>query len=298
MLREFAAIGLSRYTGQQEAAKLIETLLSEKGHGHFYDLDGKRRLEVAADMGPFQLMIGGTKRDDNRMAVDTAQPALKEKRSYALHDAETFFSQNGDLMVTGVEHQTLERVTIKLTERYRYYNEPDAFKTDPLYVSCYGLSTEGKVLLGIERTQDDLKQIDEESSWRRDAMERALEGDESAADEIRDDEDQVDDEVRERLKTEDVFTVLDGFIYPDGSQENSVQVLGDILKVDKLMNSFSNEWVYYLQLDVLGQLYRVLINPTDLVGQPKAGRRFFGSFNAYGRLDPARLFVEDQTGFY
>ena len=75
-------------------------------------------------------------------------------------------------------------------------------------------------------------------------------------------------------------------------------MLGDILHVDKLMNSVTEEWVYYLELNVLGQILRVCINPRDLLGEPKPGYRFMGRIWFFGRIDPARQILEDPHGFY
>ena len=108
----------------------------------------------------------------------------------------------------------------------------------------------------------------------------------------------MDEEIADRLRREDVYTIFDGFMYPAGREENYYTLLGDIQKIDKLFNPYSEEWVYYLELNVLGQELRVLINPTDLFGEPAVGRRFQGKVRLYGRLDPARMILENLDQFF
>ena len=161
------------------------------------------------------------------------------------------------------------------------------------------LSFEGKVILGIDRTEDDIEAIEEVEENRRGLLRRAMEGDESAIREMQSEEEQTQQEIEDRLQSEDVYSIFDGFLYPvENDRENYYTVLGDILHVDKLMNSVTEEWVYYLELNVLGQILRVCINPRDLLGEPKPGYRFTGRVWFFGRIDPARLILEDPHGFY
>ena len=126
----------------------------------------------------------------------------------------------------------------------------------------------------------------------------AQEGSFGAMEALKNEDEWGDQEVLDRLKTEDALSIYDGFLYPSERDENCFALLGDIQNVEKLMNPLSEEWVYYLELNVLGQLLRVLINPCDLTGEPKVGRRFMGKVRFYGRLDPARIILEDNRNFF
>ena len=155
MLREFAAIGLSKYTGQVAATELISRMIREGSlRGGSFQKDGKTYLEVVRDMGPFQMIMRGEKTGGGFFNVEIAVPCLKEKRGYALLEPEVFTGENRLLYVEGTEAVTLETMTLCLTDVWRFYNEPEAFNHSPITVSCYGLSTEGKVLLGIYRSRE------------------------------------------------------------------------------------------------------------------------------------------------
>lgn len=300
MLRELSAIGLSQYTGQQAAAKLISDIMAEGNlKGRHYHQDGRIFVELPYDMGPFQLVLRGERRGEHELLVDMVTPALREKRAYILTDPELFFGERDLLYLEGTEAETLETLTLSLTEIARCFSEPELIKQRPwIQTSCYGISTEGKVLLGMERSEEDKETIREEKEKRRRLLKEAKEGSLYARAAIQADEIGGDYEVVERMKDEDVYSIMDGFYYPSEKDDNCFTLLGDILGYDKLMNPRTEEWVYYLDLDVLGQTLRVLINPRDLVGVPAVGRRFQGKVRFYGRLDPARLILENHEAFF
>ena len=299
MLREFAAIGLSKYTGQVAATDLIGKMIKEGNlRGASFTKDGKNYLEVAYEMGPFQMIMRGERVSPGFFNVELAVPALKEKRGYALLEPEVFKGERDLLYIEGTEAMSLETMTLCLTDTWRYYHEPDVFQKSPITVSCYGLSTEGKVLLGIYRTKEDLEFIQQEEEFRHEMLKEAHKGSFTAMAELKNSDEVSDREVMDRLKTEDALSIYDGFFYPSEKDENCFALLGDIKQVEKLMNPYSEEWVYYLELDVLGQMLRVLINPCDLTGEPKPGRRFMGKARFYGRLDPARIILENSRQFF
>jgi len=299
MLRELACIGLSRYTGQAAAGEMIGRILrSGEIRGHHYYMGKTLMVEIAYEMGPFQLIMRGEKHGMNMVTIRAVTPALKEKRGYVLGAPDVFAGPGGTLYLEGSDRETMETMTLSLTEVYRYYRERSSFEQPQVVASCYGMSTEGKVLLGIERTEEDLAAIREETAYRRNMLRQAGEGREDARAALRSYEFENEDEILDRLRTEDVYSIFDGFYYPAEKDDNCFTLLGDILQVEKLMNPFSEEWVYYLDLDVLGQILRVLVHPQDLVGQPAKGRRFQGKVRFYGRLDPARMVLENQTKFF
>lgn len=299
MLREFACIGLSRYTGQTAAGELIGRLLrSGEVRGHHYYIGNKLMVELVYEMGPFQLVMRGEKHGLNMVTITSVMPALKEKRGYGLGAPEVFRGPGGVLYLEGSDRETMETMTLALTEISPYYRDGAAFDQPMVRASCYGMSTEGKVLLGIERTEEDLAAIREETAYRRNMLRQAGEGREDARAALRSYEFDNEDEVIERLKNEDVYSIFDGFYYPAEKDDNCFTLLGDILQVEKLMNPLSEEWVYYLDLNVLGQVLRVLVHPQDLVGQPAKGRRFQGKVRFYGRLNPGRMLLENQTKFF
>ena len=300
MLRVLSAIGMSRYVSQQVIDSYVAGLLmNERLKGQHFVRDGMVHVELTKDMGPFQLIMRGLLEPDHLIRISMICPALKEKRGYEFLECDVHEDTVDDLYMFGQEKSTLEGICFRVTEVHRFFREKMLLEREKNYVSCYGLSFEGKVILGIDRTEEDLEAIEEVEENRRGLLKRAMEGDESAINEMQSEEEQTQQEIEERLRNEDVYSIFDGFLYPvENDRENYYTILGDILHVDKLMNSVTEEWVYYLELNVLGQILRVCINPRDLLGEPKPGYRFTGRAWFFGRLDPARQILEDPHGFY
>lgn len=299
MLRDMSAIGLSRYTGQQAARDLITSMMaSEKIRGQSYQKDDGPWVELVYPMGPFALTLRGKDIDHHRLNIRAVIPTLKEKRGYVLKDFRLQQDDSDQLFLSGLDTASMEEICLEVTEERPFIQSPDSFYSDTLVASCYGMSHEAKILLPTYRTLEDQKAMREEEIWHRNVLERASRGDREAEKAIESEEKDMDEEVRERLKTEDVYSIFDGFMYPAMEGINCYTVLGDITGIEKLFNPLSNEWVYYLDLSVMGQNLRVLVNPSDLTGQPRKGRRFQGIVHFYGRTDPARVLLEDIQSFY
>jgi len=301
MIRDLSAIGLSRYTTQQSLHELVDKVLKEGPlRASFFTRGETPYAELIYTMGPFELIVRGESvPGSGKIGIDYVLPSLREKRGVGLLQSQIHEKDEGRrLFIVGQEAHSMEEVDLEVTEIHRYFTERDVFWRSPSMVSCYGMSVEGKILLGTYRSREDEVAIRDEEEWRRDMMSRAYAGDEEALQEILEDESRMDEEVRSRLKNEDIYSIFDGFMMPAEGEENTYHVLGDIIKMDKFLNPLSEEWVFYLELNVLGQLLRVLINPIDLVGEAALGRRFQGKVKLYGRLDPARMLLEGRDNFY
>ena len=96
-----------------------------------------------------------------------------------------------------------------------------------------------------------------------------------------------------RLQSEDVYTILEGLFIPaDDSTLGLYMVLGTILRIHKVMNPFTEEWVYEFELNVMGTPYNIYINPKDLEGTPSVGMRFQGTVIMLGEV----LWDEQEQG--
>lgn len=299
MLRELSAIGLSRFTSQAGAARLVDTLLKEKRfHGYKYQVDGRNMVELYREMGPFQVAMRGPILDDMSIKVSEMAPVLREKRNYLLIEWEMHVDAEGDVILTGQDKFSLEPLCMVLTDKARFYSSREGLSRKELPVSCYGLCTDGKILLGVHRTAKDWERKSRQFHWKRDKLLRAMQGDENAMIQLEKAEDEASLEVERRMMQEDLLTIYDEFVFESGEKENEFLIMGGITGVDKLFNPYSEEWVYYLDMIAADQFFRVLVSPSDLTGEPAEGRRFVGKVRFYGRLDPLRLLSEGIPEFF
>ena len=84
--------------------------------------------------------------------------------------------------------------------------------------------------------------------------------------------------------SEDVLSVIDSTFLPIGIEADSYRVIGYILEVKKLFNTFTNEQLYDMTIESLGYKLNICINAKDLVGEPLPGRRFRGDIWLQGYL--------------
>jgi hypothetical protein len=125
---------------------------------------------------------------------------------------------------------------------------------------------------------------EEENEMRRSLLNSLRSGDESAEQKLFDHSVEIASAVRERLKTEDVLSVFEGYCLPYGTTDGTFALLGDILEMDELSNPLTDEAVYGLTLDVTGVMIRLMINQSDVVGLPMAGMRFMGICDLQGSI--------------
>ena len=80
-----------------------------------------------------------------------------------------------------------------------------------------------------------------------------------------------------RAYKEDAMSLINTTFMPDGTEQDSYYIIGNIISVKEERNIFTNEKFFLLELETCGENVTVAINKQDLVGVPKAGRRFKGT---------------------
>ncbi len=83
--------------------------------------------------------------------------------------------------------------------------------------------------------------------------------------------------VSQRIKNEDLFSIVDTSFVPYGSESDIYNVLGIITDISERENSVTKEKLWVLQIDCNRLIFDVCINSSDLVGEPAVGRRFRGT---------------------
>lgn len=90
--------------------------------------------------------------------------------------------------------------------------------------------------------------------------------------------------IGERIKKEDVFSIVDTSIVPYGSESDLYTVTGNIIACEKQTNKITNEVIHMLSVEANGIVIIVSINDSDLIGEPELGRRFRGKIWLQGEI--------------
>ena len=148
-----------------------------------------------------------------------------------------------------------------------------------------GLSTDGKILLSVNKDKESIEQDKKDSRNRSHLIERAKNGDEQAMESLTLDDMDTYTMIARRLAHEDVFTIVDTYFMPFGMECDKYSVLGEILELETRRNEETNEEVYIMQLLCNDLIFDVCINKKDLYGEPMVGRRFKGTIWLQGKIN-------------
>lgn len=142
--------------------------------------------------------------------------------------------------------------------------------------SVCGLALSGTVILNVVKDEEIIEENYQEFLRMRDILNRARQGDNEAARQLDIEAEQNSQIIRERLQTEDFYSVIEAYMIPDENVPAKYSVLGEILAVKTHTNRKTAESVYAITVSALETPIDIYINSEDLVGIPLEGMRFKG----------------------
>lgn len=146
------------------------------------------------------------------------------------------------------------------------------------------LSLSGMVLLPIakdDRSSDIRKAKDDH---RRKLIAAAKNGDESAMESLTLEDIDTYTDVSQRVKNEDVFTIVDSTFMPCGVECDQYSVMGEILELSEEFNIYTKEKIYIMKLNCNEMVFTMVIAAVNLLGEPAVGRRFKGQIWLQGSV--------------
>lgn len=147
-----------------------------------------------------------------------------------------------------------------------------------------GLSVEGKILLPIQQKVLEKQVANSKQEKRNRLIAEAREGNEEAIESLTLEDMNTYNSISRRIRKEDVFTIVNSTFMPYGIESDHYCVLGEILEVEEITNSLTNEKIYSMKIDCNDIIFGVTINKEDLLGEPAVGRRFKGSIWMQGTV--------------
>lgn len=151
-------------------------------------------------------------------------------------------------------------------------------------IALNGLCTEGKILLPLYKTERQKEKIRTAEERRDHLIQNAKNGDESAMEKLAIADMNIFQNVSERLAHEDVYSIVDTCFMPYGLESDQYSVIGEIRKVDRVVNTLTGEICYQFVLECNNLIVTVMINEDDLYGEPAVGRRFKGDIWLMGKI--------------
>ena len=138
------------------------------------------------------------------------------------------------------------------------------------------LSAGGKVLLPLQGKSVKLTPNRRGAKKTKDLLIKIRTGDLNAETRLKRSQYETSALIKNRMLSEDFFSVVKNYIEPNDESVFSYDILADIISVETVVNSATNEKLYSMALDLAGTKLRAYINQNDLIGVPSKNMRFWG----------------------
>ena len=147
-----------------------------------------------------------------------------------------------------------------------------------------GLSTDGKILLPIKQAVSKEKEYSR-AQKRNELVTKAIDGNQEAIDSLALEDMDTYSLLSKRIAKEDVLSIVATSMVPYGIENDLYNIIAEILDVNMMKNSLTDESVYILKVSCNELVFDVCINEKDLIGEPVVGRRFKGNLWMQGSIN-------------
>jgi len=152
-------------------------------------------------------------------------------------------------------------------------------------ITLAALASEGKILLPTVSMKDVPVKETVDTSGRTKLLEAARKGDKEAMEALTIDDIDLYAQISKRLKSEDIYSIVETTFIPYGSESDNYTILAIIESVSECVNRITGEELYCMNLRCNDLCFPVCISKKDLYGEPKPGRRFRGNIWMQGSVD-------------
>jgi hypothetical protein len=139
-----------------------------------------------------------------------------------------------------------------------------------------GLSIEGKILLPICKDEIPRAYAGKSGDERTHLLAAARDGDQDAIENLTLEDIDTYSLISKRIQHEDVLSIVESSFMPYGIESDQYAIIGEIMDVRKVYNSYSGEALFILEIECNDVTFGICINEMNLLGEPKVGRRFKG----------------------
>ena len=168
---------------------------------------------------------------------------------------------------------------------YRREKRLGHIKKNSISVTLSALAEGGTILFPIQKDELQEQRSQEDARNRMMLMSAAKSGDQQAIESLTLDDIDIYSQVSKRLITEDVFSIVDTYFMPYGVECDRYSIMGTILDIKEIHNSYTNEELYIFTLDVNELVFDVCVPKKSVMGEPAIRRRFIGNIWLQGRIN-------------
>jgi len=284
------AIGFSNIDNRTELNKLINLVIEKASNRKTIQIDHKNSLtEMSMWFGPdFGITVRGEYDQNEVFHLENYYPFLyghgiSVKEEIAINkrvDSEAYTGMCDDYRLGVSLIFYLQNVADYLERK----NDRTPLNLN-VPVSLSALALEGRTILPIKKDEIQVKNITAEKNNRSKLIAEAKKGNQEAIDSLTIDDIDTFARVSRRAKKEDIYSIVETSFIPFGSESDNYSILATILDSRLVVNTYTKEEVYDLDLVCNDIVFRLCINKKDLLGEPLPGRRFKGNIWLQGKIE-------------
>ena len=207
--------------------------------------------------------------------ITTQESVIVEKHA----DKESYAGACDDLRIGVTMIFYLQNCTEYVSEMQK-----NNFDQNHMPLTLSGLAKEGKILLPVKKDQKQVAKEKELAKNRSTLIAAARNGDEAAMENLTMDDIDTYSMISRRIVKEDVFTIVDSYFMPYGIECDKYNVMGEIIDCVDFRNILTGEKIYQMTIECNDMQFDICINESDLLGEPKVGRRFKGIIWLQGQI--------------
>ena len=283
------AVGFSMYQKKRDIEALLDLLEKQSSVVRCFQVGELTNVcEIRAEVAPgLGLSIVGELNKNGCFEREFYLPYLESEEetsnaecSIQRHAARETYAGMLDEMRVGIS-------LIFYVQNFLDYREKnvrkEAFRIHSVTLS--GLSVSGKILLPVQKSQQQIEMAKTAAKNRSNLIDAARNGDESAMETLTIEDIDLYSQISRRVMKEDLYSIIDSCFMPCGVECDQYTVIGEILEIEKVENMYTKEEIYCMLLECSDMIFSVCINSQDLIGEPAVGRRFKGQIWMQGILN-------------
>ncbi len=288
MMLYIKALGFSAYNSKEKAEKLVSQVIDNHTTRYISNFKSDEvKVEYYKEFGDdFGLIVTGALSEKEELTVYSMIPSAIGRTMIETHELDVVKGDKKDVYNAYCEElKSGTPVSFFLQNVIEYLELEDQEDVYIEGIRLSAFSVEGTIILPIEKDEEDLELEQEEDQIREELLEKARSGDEEAIRLLEEEAIESSEILQERLKEEDLLSILEGFFVPLEDNDDIYSILGTIEDVDRLSNSMTEEKIYLLKVRCMNLVIDIYINALDLIGAPSAGMRFKGTCWVHGLIE-------------
>lgn len=276
------AIGFSKKVSQVEIDVLVQQVVEQADSNQvILKSNGSKFIEYKKEFGEnFGIVVRGEEDENGEFHVGHFFPYLKSTVK-PMTENEVFIHKKVDSdAYTGMCDDN--RLGVSLI--FYLQNVVDYMKQDSKIQQVYNnreiklaaLAEKGKIILPTQKRiySHIASKIDKAVTSQ--LMDDAKNGDMEALDYLTYNDMDKNAALSERIRHEDLFSIVETCFIPYGSESDLYTVLGNIVSSKQMLNQSTGETIWVLRIVCNDIEFEVAINTNDLLGMPLPGMRFKG----------------------